>query len=624
VSSVTRQRTVPVLLAVLCILVLAMRVDLDFERVRIRVPIGSPPAGDRVALDVPDLTRLAGVPAALVVQATGGATPADLEVRFDGTVVGRTRLAAGGRTRIDAGVQPRSRERHVIQIIGTAPGWRLREVEVSSVHGHARGALALNIVPAARSADWPIPASTVVPLALLLLAGRPRWEWPARAAARVAHRMALAGVVAFLLAVLTAHWFSPYGVLLGPQAWLLTTAVVYAERLTVLGRAVLRRTTALAARPRALLPHLVVAVFFLSCVAYFYDRASGFTSLVSFGHGFAESRHPALRDMQLADDPEMGYDGQFYAQLAVDPLVLDEATVEAMDAPGYRARRPLAPAIAHVIGLGHPWYAVQAYAVLNVVCWLLLGWLLLHWLPPGRAAAAAAWTACMLSGGLLASVVRALIDGPSVVILVLAVLAVERGRQASGAAALGFAILGRDSHIVGGGLLAGPERRWTLGSLAWHAMLVVVPLALWLVYLIWVRDISPFDAGHRNFAPPLVGFIGRWGEAFAEVTLTSVVSLGVSGLTTMIGLTVQAIVLLARPNWRDPWWRVGAGYVVLLCVLGASVWEGHPVAAARTLLPMTLAFNILLLRGRWSWPLWFAGNLHVFEGLLLLMPWLQD
>jgi hypothetical protein len=611
-------------LALLSGLVLATRVDLDFNRLRIRLPVGTPPVDGRASLEVTALARPVGAPAALIVHVQAGRVPADIELLFDDAVVARARLDPRERTRIHGTVRPASRARHSVVILGTGRDWRVAEAEVASVFGHSRGLFSFNIVPAARSPDWPVSPWALLPMATALIIGRPRWEWPARPGVRQTHRLAVGVVALLLLAVLTSHWVGPYGVILGPQAWLLAVAVLYAERMATCGRALRRHTPGLQARPLSLLPHVTVAMLFLGAVGYFYDRAGGFTAFIMFGEGFTDRRHPAIQDMPLVQDPELGYDGQFYAHLAIDPLLLDEETVVALDAPGYRARRPVAPALAHVVGLGHPWYAVQTYAVLNVACWFVLGWLLLQWLPPGTAPSAAAWAACMLSGGLLASVARALVDGPSVVVLALAVLAVERGRHTSCAMGLGLAILSRDSHVVAGGLLASPERRWAWRSLAWHALLVVLPMALWLAYLAWMREIDPFDAGHRNFALPLIGLVGRWRQAFDEVNMTSVISLGVSGLTTMIGLTVQAMTLAARPRWRDAWWRVGAGYVVLLCLLGPSVWEGHPVAAARTLLPMTIAFNVLLVRYQWSWPLWFVGNLHVLEGLLLMTPWVGE
>ena len=44
--------------------------------------------------------------------------------------------------------------------------------------------------------------------------------------------------------------------------------------------------------------------------------------------------------------------------------------------------------------------------------------------------------------------------------------------------------------------------------------------------------------------------------------------------------------------------RVGVAYVVLMVVLGPDVWGGYPGAALRVVLPMTIAFNLLLPRTR--------------------------
>ncbi|MBM3854671.1 MAG: hypothetical protein FJ399_16220 [Verrucomicrobia bacterium] len=56
---------------------------------------------------------------------------------------------------------------------------------------------------------------------------------------------------------------------------------------------------------------------------------------------------------------------------------------------------------------------------------------------------------------------------------------------------------------------------------------------------------------------------------------------------------------------------------MLLC-LGTSVWEGHPGAATRILLPLGVAFAVLTVRAR-AHPGWIAaGGLTVFSGVLAL------
>ena len=83
----------------------------------------------------------------------------------------------------------------------------------------------------------------------------------------------------------------------------------------------------------------------------------------------------------------------------------------------------------------------------------------------------------------------------------------------------------------------------------------------------------------------------------------------------MIGFTTQAVVLLFVRDWRNPWWRAGVGSVVLMTFLGPVVWEGYPGAVTRVLLPMTFAFNAVLPRNHWFWPLFFLGNLSVLPAL---------
>ena len=54
--------------------------------------------------------------------------------------------------------------------------------------------------------------------------------------------------------------------------------------------------------------------------------------------------------------PGFTYDGQFYAQLALDPLLRNPAIDRALDQPPYRARRILFSWTAWLAGFGRPWW----------------------------------------------------------------------------------------------------------------------------------------------------------------------------------------------------------------------------------------------------------------------------
>jgi hypothetical protein len=131
------------------------------------------------------------------------------------------------------------------------------------------------------------------------------------------------------------------------------------------------------------------------------------------------------------------------------------------------------------------------------------------------------------------------------------------------------------------------------------------------------------DIGARNFARPFAGLVNKLQDTVSSIiaerdypfsTITKFDAL------VLVGLLAQFSFFAFRVRWRDPWWRVGASYAILMVFLGDAVWENYPSAAARVLLPMALAFNVSVPR-RGLWPiLLIAGNLGIFASADLLKP----
>ena len=181
----------------------------------------------------------------------------------------------------------------------------------------------------------------------------------------------------------------------------------------------------------------------------YYDSRNGFTSLIGFGGLYSDGVHPAVRAVPHYAYPQSpGYDGQFYAQLAVDPNPRSPDLARAVDSVPYRAKRMLFSWSAYALGLGRPAWVLQAYAVQNIVAWVLLAWLLGRWLPPSSLRHWAAWFACLFAFGTIFSVRFSLIEGPSLVLLVLAIAAAEHGRSLPAAAIIGVSGLGRETNLV--------------------------------------------------------------------------------------------------------------------------------------------------------------------------------
>jgi hypothetical protein len=374
--------------------------------------------------------------------------------------------------------------------------------------------------------------------------------------------------------------------------------------------------------------YLAAVVMFILSIRQFHRRSTGFTELIDFGDQFYYAVLPAIREMPRYTDPRSpGYDGQFYAQLAVEPLLRNRDIDKALDNPPYRARRILFSWTAYVFGLGRPEWVVNAYAMQNIVAWLLLAGLLLRWFPPTSARNFLPWFGCLYGIGMAASVRLALLEGPGMVIIVLAVWAMERNRPWLAAGALGLAGLGRETSLLAAGLLVDrfpSTRRQTL-ILIGKGVAVGLPLLLWILY---IRSLYPtFNVSNPDsFSMPFSGYVERWRAILHELMTDGWWTFARFNLASMIGLTTQVVFIAWRRQWDSPWWRIGAAYCLLMPLLSILVWEGAPGAAHRVLLPVSFAFNVLVARlpNRWFWPFVILGNLSVWHGMPTLgMSWVQ-
>jgi len=372
-----------------------------------------------------------------------------------------------------------------------------------------------------------------------------------------------------------------------------------------------------------LLFHVAVALLFLGLVALNFDHTTGFTRLIGFGDRFAPAQLPDVAQSHPFVFPHSdGYDGQFYAQVATRPTLADPALKAALDRPDYRSRRIGLPWFAWLVGVGHTPWVLEVYALTNVLAWLALAGLLLRWIAPANATALAAWFGAVFGVGTIMSVARALTDLPSTLLIAVAILFAERARQAGAVVSLALAALTRDTSVLAGGLLLPPRlddrRGWIRASLL--AIFAVVPVTLWALYAHWRFPDSPQVDG-SNFDWPFVAMLGALDAAWRVVPQKGW-HIFIAQLFTTAGLCAQFLFLAfsLRGHGRERWWRAGAPFALLFVVLGPAVWEDAS-AAARAVLPMTLAFNILLPRDRrWSLPLCLLGNLSVLHGLAYLLP----
>ena len=362
----------------------------------------------------------------------------------------------------------------------------------------------------------------------------------------------------------------------------------------------------------------IATFLFLALVAAKFSPQTGFTSLIRFGETWETKRNAVLNSLPIATVPDSnGYDGQFYAQVALDPLLRLPETSTALDVPAYRARRILVPIVASAAAAGDPWWTLQTYALLNVVCWLALAWVLRRNLPVADWMSFARWFGCMFAMGTLESVRQSLVDLPAALLLAAGIMAHDRAQSGRSTGWIALANLAKESSLLGSLALYAESPRWPFCTRRKTISLAVaaIPLFAWSVYVSYRLPISSPVTGAGNFTWPLLGMILQIKTCLSQIAGGSWDGRYTMGLFAIIGLATQAWVLWRTPNMKSSWWRVGAAYALLILFLSPWVWSGY-WAACRALLPATIAFNLLLpANARSFWPLWILGNGTLFHAI---------
>jgi hypothetical protein len=375
-----------------------------------------------------------------------------------------------------------------------------------------------------------------------------------------------------------------------------------------------------------LLNRLLLAAAYVACVAVFlwgvslrWQPAVGFTSLIGFGAKIDARCLDKLRNIPHAvDSKSTGYDGQFYAQLALSPALDDPQLAEALDNKGYRSRRILFSWTAWAMGLGRPAWVIEAYALQNVLFWLGAAVLLLRWLPPTRWFHFFQWAAILFSRGWMESVSWSLLDGPALFLTLLGVWLSDRRRPYWGTALVGLSALGKETNLLAGLALL-PEFRCNAKGAkdaAIRGLLLILPIVLWLAAVSFRFGMGG-SAGMANFAVPLGGWVYKSVEFMMNADGIGW-SLRAFTVMCLFSTIVQIGWHFASRQWTAKWWRLGAPYAILGICLGPAVMEGYPGASSRVLLPLLAAFNLSLKPTKMGWLLLAIGNFGVLPGLYSL------
>ena len=373
--------------------------------------------------------------------------------------------------------------------------------------------------------------------------------------------------------------------------------------------------------PRKTSAEILKELFFLIVLAILpvillfnnYSHRNGFLDLPMFGDEFKASRLKEINDINPPTKERFGYDGQFYAQMALDPLLIHDETIRALDNMIYRTRRVGLPFMAFLLGIGKPLWVLHIYTLLNFVFWIILLLIVYHYLGFRYSRDFLLAVSVLWSSGTLASLSRALTDLPAVTLSILAVFLIAK-RNIS-ASLLSSAALCKETAALSFFLLAWPEKKSNLKPRQFFlsCLIMILPFSAWLLYVhLRIKDGVIF--GNNNFAPPFWGLISKITtenlQLFKEFSFTRYNNV-LYELICPLSLVAQSFYLISKPKAHSPYWRLGVGFAILPYLLGSAVWVDQ-LTYSRVLLPLTICFNFLIHKHErnLSYAFWyFIGNI---------------
>lgn len=121
---------------------------------------------------------------------------------------------------------------------------------------------------------------------------------------------------------------------------------------------------------KTIVTNMAIASLITLAVALFYwlfKFDGNITGFFRIGDGIPLS--PFLDPAQTKIYPDqLGYDGQFFLTLGLDPSLSNPDSIAALDGPAYRYQRIFYPLLGHLFGLGRPALIPYALVAINMAC----------------------------------------------------------------------------------------------------------------------------------------------------------------------------------------------------------------------------------------------------------------
>lgn len=297
--------------------------------------------------------------------------------------------------------------------------------------------------------------------------------------------------------------------------------------------------------------------------------------------------------------PGSGYDGQFAFAIAQDPFLLDRETVSSLDAPAYRYRRILLPALGWLTSGGDPEVLQWTLPAINLLAVVLSTLLLAAFL--GRRGRSP-WLALVsgLSIGMVAGTLNDVSDPLAAALLLAGLVFWIDNRTGPALLALTAAVFARDLYALPlAGVAAIEVARWRWA--AWQWLVPPAAFAAWML------------------------FVSRYLHDAVERPVDSPSPVPIAGAVEKVA-TVLRDRILGTANWEIAfvilalaiWVFLALRSVPFLKRLKARAWPSRQQCLPAVGL-LALWFVPFLTLPLWNTPLSYVRYLAPAAGLLLIV-----
>ncbi len=268
-------------------------------------------------------------------------------------------------------------------------------------------------------------------------------------------------------------------------------------------------------RSRGMVVVLALGAYLIILVAFLHGHNFAVGALTQVGSRFVSSPSSLGSVPVIADS--LGYDGQFFYRLALDPLYKDAALNPRLDLPAYRQQRILYPVLVWAFSFGNRDLVPLVMIGMNLVSLGFLAWLGAEYAM--RSGRSPAWGLFLsLYPGFLFSFLHDLPEPMAASFLLAGLLAIRTHKPLQACALLILGILTRETVVISAlaicavwlwraaGTNVSSKERDGGNVLRWNAASIPVAVfLLWQVVIFFRWGHPSFSEGRGNIGVPLVG-----------------------------------------------------------------------------------------------------------------------